>query len=491
MILPPSSLDQELRIQLFPTLMDERAGFDGQPPTFAPLLARSWDWSPDHKDLTFHLRDAVWSDGMPVTAADVRWTWQAQTNPQVGWYEAPVKAEISDVVIVDPRTVRFHFRRAYARQMFDANEGGILPRHAWSLMPFSQWRQQADWFKQHQHLVVSGPFTVASWSSQKDIVLRRNALYFGFDRRRASIEYAVIRVVSDPAGIVPQLTSGTLDFTPSIAPQLVRQVQANPDLRLVIYPPRTWVAITWNCTRAPFSSSEIRRALALLLDRQKIVGTLLGQYGRVCVSPILHFSWAHDGGLAPWPQQRTEALRILAAHGWSIKDRRLLDRHGRPLQFELLSTASSQQHKDAATMIQRQFREAGIDVALRQNEYNSLNSVLEKGDFDAAILGTTMDTSLDLRIRFHSAFIGATNYARFADPAVDRLIDEANAQPDILKARRYLDLIQRELYRQQPYTYLWEANRLAVANRRVSGIESETLYTLSSLKDWRLDHPLP
>ena len=57
-----------------------------------------------------------------------------------------------------PFCCRFRFKRVYAKQLLDANECGIMPRHAWSQLPFARWRQSADWFR--QHLVVDGPFTV-------------------------------------------------------------------------------------------------------------------------------------------------------------------------------------------------------------------------------------------------------------------------------------------------------------------------------------------
>ena len=89
------------------------ADFEQHPPTFAPELARSHEFSPDHKVITFHLRDdVVWSDGVPVTAEDVRFTWQAQINPDVAWDNAFMKESITDVEVVDPHTVRFHFSHA-------------------------------------------------------------------------------------------------------------------------------------------------------------------------------------------------------------------------------------------------------------------------------------------------------------------------------------------------------------------------------------------
>src|SRR5829696_1242222 len=108
LILPSSQINHEVLYRMFINLLEEQPDFQDHPPTFAPLLAKSYEWSADHKALTFHLRDdVVWSDGVPVTAEDVRWTWQAEVNPDVAWEAVDSKRWIKDVEVVDPHTVRF------------------------------------------------------------------------------------------------------------------------------------------------------------------------------------------------------------------------------------------------------------------------------------------------------------------------------------------------------------------------------------------------
>ncbi|MDP9120699.1 MAG: ABC transporter substrate-binding protein, partial [Acidobacteriota bacterium] len=109
LVVPGNALNTELQRQLFLHLVDEQPDFQHHPPTFAPQLARSYDWSQDHKDLTFHLRpEVLWSDGAPVTAEDVRWSWKMQIDPHLVWEDAYSKRQITDVEAVDPHTVRFH-----------------------------------------------------------------------------------------------------------------------------------------------------------------------------------------------------------------------------------------------------------------------------------------------------------------------------------------------------------------------------------------------
>src|SRR5579864_1361775 len=283
LIVQATNPNQELVFQLFARLLREEPDFERHPPMFTPALARSYEWSADHKTLTLHLREnARWSDGVPVTADDVRWTWQAQVSPEVAWESSYMKDDIADVEAVDPHTVRVRFKRVYAKQMLDVNEGGILPRHVWGQIPFSRWRQSGDWFR--QHLVVDGPFMLGSWRRQQELVLVRNPSFYDPDRPR--LDRVVMRIIPDQASILAQLDSGEVDFTQAISPQDVPHVTANPRLRVLAFPYRNWIGVAWNGSRQPFSDPDVRRALGMALDRRAIVETIWGKFARVSESPI-------------------------------------------------------------------------------------------------------------------------------------------------------------------------------------------------------------
>lgn len=488
LLVTATNVQQEMLYQLFPRLLREQPDFELHPPTFAPALARSYEWSADHKTLTFHLReDARWSDGAPVTADDVRWTWQAQVNPDIAWESSYMKEEIADVDAVDAHTARVRFKRVYAKQLLDVNEGGILPHHAWGQIPFARWRQSGDWFK--QHLVVSGPFTIGSWTPQQEVVLVRNPRYYDPDRPR--LDRVVMRIIPDQASILTQLDSGELDFTPTISPGDARHVTGNPRLRLLSFPYRSWIGVAWNGARPPFSDPDVRRALGMALDRRAIVETVWGRFARLSESPILSAIWAYDRALQPLPHDPAAARRILEAKGFAAGPDGTLRRGGKPFAFELTSNAGNQQRADALVMIQEQLRRIGVRAAPRQVDFNSLTKEIKTGDFEASVVGSSMDTSLDLTSFFHSRAIAlGTNITRYSNPEVDRLIDHAMSLPDIALARADLDRIQEILHRDQPYTYLWESQRISALNRRLHGVEPSMLFSFYSLKDWWVE-PAP
>jgi peptide/nickel transport system substrate-binding protein len=476
-----SVVTTEVLRQLFLRLLEEQPDFEEHPATFAPQLASSYEWSADHKVLTFHLRDAVWSDGVPVTADDVRFTWQAQINPDVAWGSAYMKENVTDVEVTDPHTVRFHFSRVYAKQLLDVNEGGILPKHVWGKLPFSKWRDNDDWFR--QHLIVDGPFTVASWQPQQEVVLVHNERYYR--KHRPYLDKVVVRSVPDSASVMTQLFSGEVDFVPQVPPNEAERVKAEPRLQLIPYWYRLYVCAIWNERQPRFADPDVRRALTLAIDRQTIVDTLLGATGRVAVSPIVQGVWAFDHTLKPLPYDPAEARRILASKGWKDSDGDgVLDKDGKPFSFVLLSNAGNQQRNDAAVMIQDQLKKVGIRVEPRVVEFNSMGASAQEGAFDAMIFGFAMDTSLDLTSQFGSASFQDGNFGAYKNPELDRLMVEAMSNPDILQSKAKLARLQQIIHRDQPVTFLWESQRLSAVNRRVHDVKPNELFSLFNLEDW-------
>ena len=469
--------------QLFLQLLSEQPDFTEHPPTFAPELARSYEWSDDHRTLTFHLReDAVWSDGVPITAEDVRWTWQAQVSPQVAWSYADLKEAITDVQVVDPHTVRYLFKEVYPNQLIEANEGKILPRHVWSQIPFSEWHEKADWFR--EHLVTSGPFRLGAWRPGEELVLIRNERYF--EPALPKLDRVIFRVSPDAATHVTQLLAGALDFACGITPGDAAQIATRADLRLVVFDNRQYDYICWNTLRAPFDDPEIRRALTLAIDRQSLVDTLFRGYARVASSPIPSNIWAHDHALKPLPYDPAETRRILAAKGFADRDGDgVLERDGRPFVFELTTNSSNRIRTAALVLIQEQLRKVGVAATPRTIEIHALTESNLAHDFDATLSGWAVDTTLDLKPYFHSSeSAGGYNFGSYRNSEVDRLLDTARraptpeaAQPDLLRLQQILGL-------EQPYTFLWEPQRLCAVRADLEEVRPNALSAYFNLAEW-------
>jgi peptide/nickel transport system substrate-binding protein len=466
-------------------LVRENADFESGPASFRPDLARSWEWSADHKTVTLHLRDdAVWSDRRPVTAADVRFSWQAQIHPDVAWDTAYYKEAITDVEVVDPHTVRVHFSRVYPSQMLELTEGYILPEHVFGRIPFSEWRTHGQWFR--DHAVYAGPFVLESWTPQQEIVLARNARYY--DPERPRLDRAIFRVIPDGSSRVTQLLAGGVDFTDSLSPEDAARVASDPRLRVIDFWGPSFIYIGWNLRREPFDDAGVRLALTLGIDRQTVVDNVWGKFGRVANSPVLQNVWIYDRSLEPHPYDPERAKRLLAERGWADHDGDgVLDKDGRRLALELLTNVDNRQRVDATVLIQSHLARIGVEVVPRALEFQTFVTRTNEADFDAVIGAWTMPTGLDFNAFFHSDEIAdGSNFVGYSSPEVDRLLDDIRVQAELADAEPLLLRLQQALHRELPYTYLWESKRAIGISRRVHDADPNVLYVHYNLYDWWL-----
>ncbi len=471
----------------FLVLMEESPDYEDGPPTFEPQLAESYEFSDDRLQLTFHMRsDVEWSDGVPVTAEDVRWTWQAQVHPEVAWVVADSKKWISDVEVVDPHTVTFHFSRVYSGQLQDATLGVILPKHAWSRLPFEEWRQNNAWFV--DNLVVNGPFTLESWEPQQRFVIRRNESYFEPGLPKA--DRIVIQVTPSYNSGLAMLRSKQAQMLEFIQPADAALIEADPDLRLLSHIPRIFFFVQWNVTRPLFADKKVRRALTLGIDRQEIVDSLYYGYASVAHSVFPSNHWVHNQDLEPWPYDPGQAKALLAEQGWVDSDGDgILDRDGQAFSFDLVTNSESQIRVDLLVIIQEQLKRIGVDVRTRSMEFNALLTPLAKHDFDAVMAGLAIDTSLNVEYFFHTNGIDAGyNWGAYSNPEMDRLIEEANAQIDVLAGKPLYDRLQELLHEELPMIFLYEQQRLTGVNNNLKGVEPNQVTTFYHMKNWRLEH---
>ena len=448
------TLAQNLLRRIYARLGQEQGDSREHPPSFEPLLASSWSFSADRLTLTVKLAEAAWSDGTPLTASDVRFTWTAQTSPSVGWTGASTKERIKDVEVVDPHTVAFHFDRAYPEMLADAFEGGIVPEHLFGKIPFDGWRTY-DW---SQVKIASGPFVLSSWRPGEEIVLARNPRYLKAER--PLVEKVVVRVVPDVGNLETQLAAGTIDYLEGVPPQDAKRLQATAGLTLLAFDNPMFDYVGWNGAKKPFKDPEVRRALTLAIDRNAIVEDLLYGYGRVSTGPLLSTWWAADPGLTALPYDPEEARRILAAKGYDAKH---------PLTFELTTNAGNRVREAVALKIQEQLARIGVQARPRPIEMKAFRERNVAGKYDAYIAGWRFNGKLDLASIFggRSRPPAGSNVVAYQSEDADRLLEAIGTATDWTEAKDAYARLAQRIREDQPYTFLYEGQRIAAWGPRV------------------------
>jgi peptide/nickel transport system substrate-binding protein len=427
------------------------------PEAFEPLLATAWRFSPDRRELRFTLRDATWSDGAPVTADDVVFTWRAQTSPAVAWVGASNKQRIVAVEAVGPREVLFRFDRAYPEQLADAVDGGIVPEHVFGAVPFDAWRAH-DW---SVSVVGSGPFLLERHAPGEEIVLGRNGRYFDAGRPRA--DRVVARIVPDAAALLAQFRAGGLDWVEGVAPSEAKGLAALPGVRVAAVDLPGFDYVGWNGSKAPFDDREVRLALTLAIDRRALVEDLLFGHGRVSAGPVPSFWWNADPALEPLPFDPPRARRILESRGY---------RPDRPLTVEMMTNVGNRLREGVLVKIQDQLSRAGVRVVPRPLEMKALREIAASGRYDAFVGGWRFGAKIDLGSLFGSASVppAGSNVVFYRSPEMDRLIEGLGSGTDAAGLRDVYAAIGRRLRDDQPYTFLYELRRLVATGPRLSGV---------------------
>jgi peptide/nickel transport system substrate-binding protein len=479
-----ADVDAMLRL-VFPTLMHEAPEYAKEPPTFSPYLAERWETSADGRSITFHLRkDAVWSDGVPITAEDVRYSWETAKSADVAWVNNSIKDFIDDVRVVDPKTCVLHYTETYPYQVMDANDGYVIPKHVFGKIPYKDWKTKASWLAEGG--VAGGPYRLVGYKPQQQVEFEANPRYHraGYPK----IPRVVFRIIKNQPAQLDALLSGGIDVLESVKPIDVRRVLDTGQFRLFNCLSRSYTYVGWNCKRFPFDDPGVRRAMTLGIDREDIVESLLLGYGEVSCSAIISSMWAHDRSLKPWPYDPEEAERTLASRGWKRGGDGVQAKDGKRLSFAIVTNAENQQRVKACTKMQANLEEIGVEVRIEQVEFNQMAERCRKHDFDAYYGGWNVATKVDEKPAFHSASRGydGFNWVDYENKRVDELIDTTRIMSDFAKAKPNWDEFQRILHEEQPYTFVSEPRQLNVYRKTIRNVLSAAVTPYYNLEEWTL-----
>ncbi|HKQ61480.1 MAG TPA: ABC transporter substrate-binding protein, partial [Candidatus Polarisedimenticolaceae bacterium] len=241
---------------LYPRLAIE-TGLADEAAAFRPWLASAWEFSPDRLRLTFHLRPAArWSDGTPVTCADVQFTYRAQLAEPLAWPGAFVKRRIRAVDCPDAHTAVFVFTEATPDALADANDDAIVPAR-YGDVPFAAWGS-TRW---EERAITCGPFRLAQVSAGQEAVLVRDPAWWGAPA--PTLERVVLRVYPDATIAFQRWVEGELDLLPKVPPLQAAQRREQAGPLLVELPSLSYTFLSWNVLRpGAYAADRQRRGCA-------------------------------------------------------------------------------------------------------------------------------------------------------------------------------------------------------------------------------------
>ena len=455
----PESLDPHLltgqadgRIAM--ALFEGLTRFD--PVTAAPIpgLAERWEVTADGRTYTFHLRtNAMWSTGEPITAEDFAWSWQRILSPSTAseycgvlFYlnngEAFATGRLKDfsqvgVHVIDARTLRVDLEIpiAFFLDLCSFQPYAVLPRKIIE--------RHGDRWLHARPFMASGAYTLDKWRVNDRVRLRRNPFYWDAANTRSEVVDLLSCVA--PATALNLYQSGAVDIVwdkELVPPDLLDLLIQRPDFHT--YQSLGTYFIRINVTRKPYADPRVRRALAMTIDKQRIVQRITkgGERPAPCLSPP-----GIANGDRPYqpptglPYDPPAARRLLAEAGFP-------DGRGFPVLIYTYNTQES--HRRIGIELREMWqRELGLSVELRQLEWKAWLRAQAMLDYDlirSSWIGDYNDpnTFLDL-------FLGdnPNNRTGWRNPAFDETLRRANNEPDPAKRQTLLHAAESILVEQE------------------------------------------
>ena len=423
--LDPAKIQGVPEHRIFETLFEGLIVYDPQTADGIPGLAESWEVSEDGMTYTFKLRKANWSDGTPITANDVVYSWLRELAPETAspyaWF--PVMflagAEAYNMGEAGPEAVQIRALDDYTFQMDLIGPLpyviGALGHYSFAVVPQHAIEKYGDEWILPGNFVGNGPYTLKEWTPQDKIVAVKNEAYW--DAENVKLDEVVFYASDDNNTNYNMYISGQVDWLTAIPNDKLDSVMMREDYQVA--PQLSTYYYTIQTTKAPFDDARVRRALSLAIDRETLVEEVT-KAGQIPGWGIVPNMAGYDALEFPYDNMDdaiAEAQELLAAAGYP-------NGVGFPSFSLLYNTDDS--HKMIAEYVQQQWaNNLGINCTLENQEWATYLSNRNAGNFDVARAGWVGDyqdpnTFLDMFVT------GAgMNGGKYSNEDYDLFINEA------------------------------------------------------------------
>ena len=405
-----------------------------------PELAAGWRMV-DATTYIFDLRqDVKFSDGRPLTAADVKFTYESVLDLKNRSPKRGLLKPLREIEQSGAYQLRFHLAAPHAPFVEQFTQG-IVPAGS-----------AADAHTNYQSPAGSGPFQLQAAEPGEKVTLQRNPYYWD---ERPPLPGVVFKIVPDALVRVLEFEKGNIDFMQNdLEPDMIPWLKNNGAADVGAYDGTTFQYIGINLSHPILKNVKVRRALAYAIDRERLVRHLLKDTGVVAGGVLSPLNWAYDGNVRPWPYDPNRAKQLLDEAGFPDPD------GAGPLpRFRLsFKTTNIDLRRRLAEAIKEQLQQVGIELQIRSYEWGTFYSDIKKGNFHLYSLAWVgvMDPDILFQI-FHSSSVppNGDNRGRYVNAEVDRLLERGRATIEPAERKRIYGAIQRLLADDLPYVPLW------------------------------------
>ena len=389
--------------------------------TRVPTLANR-GISADGLTITYYLRRGVkWTDGVPVTSHDVKWSWQAIMNPNNNVVSRHAYDFVAGIDTPNPNTVVVHLKRRFAPfvdSFFAESDQPYMIAPAHILERYPDINQVAF---NNAPTVSDGPFKFIEWVHGDHITLARNDAFFMGRPRLNKIE---VRVIPDEDTSVNLLRTHAIDYMFQASIQNYEALRTVPNVQIVWVNVNGYSYVQLNLARPILSDPRVRLAIAYAVDKNELIRTLTFGTQTMATADIPDWMWAYNRALRSYPHDPIAARRLLREAGWGPGPNGIMRKNGQPLELVIVTNNSSTTRRREATEVQAMLRDVGIGAEIKSYPGDvlfapaAMGGILQLGKFDITVSGWYAGIDPDNSTQFTCENFPPSgyNYSRYCNP---------------------------------------------------------------------------
>ncbi|MEK7180340.1 MAG: ABC transporter substrate-binding protein [Patescibacteria group bacterium] len=442
-------------------------------------LSEYYSISPDGKVYTFVLKENIYfHDGTKVTTEDVKFTIERAQDPllkssrRASWDGVEIR-------VVNEKEIIFILKQAYVPFLENLTLG-ILPKHIWKdasaeQFPFSSLNVEP---------IGSGPYMVSTIKRNSSGLPIRYQLkaFKKYALGEAYIKEILIKFYSNETELLNAYKKREVEGINGVSPVVALGLEKEGVEIKHATLPRVFAVFFNQNQQILFTNKEIREALNIGLDKNRIVREVLKGYGSAISSPILPEYVAGKATIETAPDYVETAQKILENNGWKLASSSgFMEKKGNILQFSL-STSNVPELKQAAEIIKEEWGKIGVNVDIKIFEPGDLNQDIIRGrKYDALLFGEVVGRDLDLFPFWHSSQRNdpGLNIAMYTNITVDKILEEARTTLDPALRRDKYQKFEKEIQKDIPAVFTYSPDFIYVTSNRVRNINLGKMTTPS------------
>ncbi len=452
--LDPHKVESDVEFNLISDFFDGLVSVrnDG---SIEPRLAEKWE-EKDSTVWTFHLRPGIkWSNGQPITAQDVVWSWQRLANPKTA---SPYASYLGNMHIENAADIAQGTKPADALGVKALDDSTLQitltqPTAAFlsmlahpSLVPLDKAiiEQYGEKWTQPDRFVSSGAYTPKQWVVNEKIVAQRNPQYW--DNGHTVINKVTYLPISSETADINRYKAGEIDIVYTLPQTLFASLKKSIPDQVHVTPKLATYYFQFNTTKAPFNDARVRRALNMALDKNIIADKILGQ-GQI---PAWVISQKKIGGVelhspdyASWDHGKrvAEAKKLLEEAGYNA---------AYPLTFNLLYNTSENHKRIAIAVSSMWSKNLGVEAKLQNQEWKTMLDSMHSGNFDAVRYAWIADYD-DAATFLNNFRTGdSENTTQYTNAVFDEALKNAAKADNVAQRGKYYQQAENQLAQDVP-----------------------------------------